>query len=117
MKVYPFAAKLVAVGAVAPFEVELVRLTTLGFLIQFTHDLHWKMGEKAQIQFDLPMSEVKFDEPVALVKSHLKWSQAPGKERQKLQIFEMHFLSLASSKKSVIEKFVAQTITSDNAGS
>lgn len=114
--VYPFKAQLTAADGV-PSLVHIVKITSAGFLAQVTGPLKWKTGDRLQVQFNLPLSDSVFNEPVKVIKSYLKWGKTPAGtvagEKNKVQIFEMHFLSLASQKKSVIDQLVAMTSPGD----
>lgn len=103
--------QLLATSSPTPIPGTIVKMTGLGFLVQLTQPgqtQSWQTGDRLQAQFSLPKPAIGFDEPIKVVKAYLKWAQQPGsKDKIKLQIFEMHFLSLAGPKKSVIEQFVA----------
>lgn len=105
--VYPIATSLLTPASPTPIKGEILKLTNLGFLVQVVTPQNWQTGDRAQVQFQLPGVARDYDEPVKVIKAYLKWAQSEGAEKVKVQIFEMHFLSLAASKKLVIDQFVA----------
>lgn len=104
--VYPVAMSLLSPSSPTPIKGEMLKLTNLGYLVQVSTPQNWQTGDRAQAAFTLPGVATSFDEPVKVIKAYLKWSQS-GDTKVKVQIFEMHFLSLAPSKKSTIDQFVA----------
>ncbi len=104
--VYPIATSILTPASPTPVRGEILKLTNLGFLVQVATPQNWQTGDRMQVQFELPGVARDYDEPVKVIKAYLKWVQGPS-EKLKVQIFEMHFLSLAASKKLVIDQFVA----------
>lgn len=106
-EVYPFRVLLFAPNVATPFRGGIVTLSELGFLAQLSGTTNWQTGDRLQAQFDLPRTSVSFDESVKVIKAYTKWGKdTTTGESVKLQIFEMHFLSLATPKKHAIEQFV-----------
>lgn len=118
MSVYPFRGTL-ADASGTPILGNILKINSTGFLIQVEVPVGWKVGHQARVQFTLPLAEKFFDSPVKVVKAYLGLNQTPGMAKEKLQIFEMHFLGLAPHKKSVIDQFIAQAQaeTGDKTGS
>lgn len=131
MKTYPILGTLTP-NSGTPIKMEIVKVTTAGFMVQSNVTQNWQTGDRFTVQFSLPTTDASLNEPVKLVKTYLKWLQPPpppsapmtapepgqaaAPDKNKLQIFEMHFLSLASQKKSVIEQFVARTEQQEKGG-
>lgn len=105
-RVFPIAVNLVTAASPTPIKGEILKLTSLGFLVQVATLQNWQTGDRAEAQFDLPGTSASFKEPVKVIKAYLKWAKSAAGQ-VKVQIFEMHFLSLAGSQKSVMDQFVA----------
>lgn len=103
---YPIPVSLLTAASPTPVKGDILKLTNAGFLVQVATLQNWQTGDRAQAQFSLPGVTGAFDEAMKVIKAYLKWGQS-AEGKVKVQIFEMHFLSLAASKKSVIDQFVA----------
>lgn len=110
-----FRVLLIGPKSLTPIREDILQLSGVGFLVQISETTHWQTGDRLQAQLDLPRGAGSYDEPVKLVKAYTKWGQDPvTEEKIKLQILEMHFLSLATQKKSVIDQVAAAYKLSGN---
>lgn len=102
---YPIPCNLLTEGQ-APVPGYVVKLTGVGFLIQFTKPGAFRLGDQLKAEFRVPVTEVKLSEPVTVVKSYLSYVADRDGNKTKAQLIEMHFSALDASRRGAIEQFL-----------
>ena len=102
---YPFAVDLLMVEGQPPLKGMIVKMTDIGFLMKVETSFY-KVSQKYQINFVLPVMEVMVRCQAKVVKTYDGIEQLSKEGSKKQYIVELHFIELPSTAKTSINSYL-----------
>jgi hypothetical protein len=104
-KVNPYPISTTLTFGTTAIPGRIVKLTTQGFLVEIEAG-SYKVGEKFDAVFELPLSNDKISEPCVVVKHYTHWLEKDGKKTPGF-LLEGHFQNTLGSSSLKITAFLA----------
>jgi hypothetical protein len=106
VKPYPIACSVARKEGEPPFPAHILKMTEIGFLMKVGGDHFFKVGEKAIVEFELPVFHQKMKHDVKVIKTYHAFERISEHKTEKVFTVEMHFVSLKHLQKVTIKEFI-----------
>lgn len=103
---YPFGVDLLKMEGQPPMKGQVVKLTEIGFLMKVDTLNFYKVSEKYQLNFVLPVMEVSIRSQGKVVKTYDGIEQFNKETNKKQYLVEIHFIELPSNAKTSISNYL-----------
>lgn len=106
---YPFSVDLLKVEGQPALKGQIVKLTDVGFLMKVDTLNFYRISEKYQLSFILPVMEVPVRSQGKVVKTYDGLEQFKKESSKKQYLVEIHFIELPSNAKTSINNYLAKS--------
>ena len=104
VKVSPYPIPIAIAIPQRAFKGNIVKLTLIGFLAEVPDA--FLTGNKADVQFILPVLGLEFKEPVVVIKVYDQYQGKTEKGAEVYRLVEFHFRTVSSDTKDKILRFL-----------